>query len=160
MPCTKSSKNIQHLICSQNLECPQPTYACTRRSKRVTRNTGTFILGTTLQQNLSSTLMKTKSCTELLPCRRVIGGATTCFSSEMKRINQSNSHAVCLFIFDVHSSMTLISYASTRRGKHVTRITNTLKFILGTTPQQNLSSTLMKTKSCTKLLLCRIPSVA
>jgi hypothetical protein len=35
-----------------------------------------------------------------------------------------------------------------------------LKFILGTTPQQNLSSTLMKTKSCTKLLLCRIPSVA
>jgi hypothetical protein len=60
MPCTTSSKNIQRLICSQNLECPQPTYTCTRSSKCVTRNTSTFILGTTPQQNSLSTLMKTK----------------------------------------------------------------------------------------------------
>jgi hypothetical protein len=36
----------------------------------------------------------------------VIGGATTRFSSETKRINQSDSHAVCL-----HSSTTSISYS-------------------------------------------------
>jgi hypothetical protein len=80
-----------------------------RRSKRVTRNTSAFILGTTPQQNSSPTLMKKKSCTELLPCRRVMGRATR-FSSETKKTNLiptpcfvydvDQLFARCLFVYD------------------------------------------------------------